>query len=61
MLEKWYSSLFVSCYNPSDFIINYFDFDTAFLSFRSVVLVGDLNSNHTAWNFNYVERKWRTL
>jgi hypothetical protein len=55
--------LFVSGYtsNRPDFPILHSDLDSVFSSFDSVVLVGDLNCNITAWNCISVDRNGRML
>ena len=53
--------LLVSCYNPPDSLSLHSNFDTVSSSFVSVVLVGDLNYKHVAWNCNNVDRNGCTL
>jgi hypothetical protein len=53
--------LFVACYNPPDCTVLHADLSSVFSSFGSVVLVGDLNSNHTVWNCVSADRHGQTL
>jgi hypothetical protein len=52
--------LFVSCYNPPESPVPYFDLNSLFSSFDSVALIGDLNCKHIAWYFISVDRNGQT-
>ena len=53
--------LFVSTYLPPAAPVNRTDMDKIFSAFTSVVVVGDLNSKHVAWNGPSVDSNGKTL
>ena len=53
--------LFVSTYLPPAAPVVRTDLDKIFSTFNSVVLVGDLNSKHVAWNCATVDANGKTL
>jgi hypothetical protein len=53
--------LFVSTYLPPAAPFVRTDLDKIFSTFKSIVLVGDLNSKHVAWNCATVDANGKTL
>lgn len=53
--------LIISIYIPPKIPINYQDFSSLFLLHNHVLLVGDLNASHTAWNCHYDSKRGKTL
>ena len=53
--------MFVSCYKPPDSQILHSLSESVSSSFHSVVLVGELNCKHTAWNCTSVDTNSRKL
>ena len=53
--------LFISTYLPSAAPVVRTDLDKIFSAFTSVVLVGDLNSKHVAWNCSSIDTNGKPL
>jgi len=53
--------LFVSTYLPPAAPVNRTDMDKIFSAFTTVVVAGDLNSKHVAWNCSSVDSNGKTL